>query len=46
MSIKKSLKERSLEHFGSSEHKLLPRNKSFPEILSRGRKKLDFSNQS
>ena len=26
--------KRSLEHFGSSEHKVLPRNKSFKEILS------------
>ena len=34
VSIRKSLKERSLEHFGSSEHKVLPRNKSFIEILS------------
>ena len=32
--VKKSLKERSLEHFGSSEFKGLPRNKSFIEILS------------
>ena len=29
VSIRKSLKERSLEHFGSSEHKVLPRSKSF-----------------
>ena len=27
-------KKRSLEHFGSSELKVLPRNKSFIEILS------------
>ena len=33
MSIRKSLKEKSLQHFGSSEHKVLPRNKSFIEIL-------------
>ena len=33
VSIRKSLKERSLEHFGSSEHKVIPRNKSFIEIL-------------
>ena len=31
---KKSLKERSLEYFGSSEHKNLPRNKRFIEIFS------------
>ena len=43
VSIRKSLKERSFEHFGSSEHKELARNKSFIEILlyewkgSRGR---------
>ena len=34
VSIRKFLKERSLEHFGSSEHRVLPRNKSFIEILS------------
>ena len=34
VSVRKSLKERSLGHFGSSEHKVLPRNKSFIEILS------------
>ena len=34
VSIKKALKERSLEHFVSSEHKVIPRNKSFIEILS------------
>ena len=28
-----SLEEKSLQHFGSSEHKVLPRNKSFIEIL-------------
>ena len=30
----KSLKERSLEYFGSSEHKVLPRNKNFIDNLS------------
>ena len=43
---KKSLKERSLEHFGSSENKVLPRNKSFIEILSyewKGKMKNKFS---
>ena len=30
---KKISKMRSLEHFGSSEHKVLPRNKSLIEIL-------------
>ena len=34
VSIRKSLKERSLDHFGLSEPKVLPRNKRFIEILS------------
>ena len=52
VSIRKSLKERSLEHFGSSQHKVLPRNESFIEILSYewkrccGRKNINLSNQS
>ena len=33
-SIRISLKKRSLEHFGLSEHEVLPRNKSSTEILS------------
>ena len=38
VSIRISLKERSLEHFGASEHQVLPRNKNFIEILSYERK--------
>ena len=34
MSIRKPLKERSLENCGSPGHKVLPRNKNFIEILS------------
>ena len=33
VSILKLLKERSLDHFGSPERKVSPRNKSFKKIL-------------
>ena len=40
VSIRKSPKQRSLEYFGSSENKVLPRNKSFIEIGKKMKKKL------